>query len=49
MKVLLDESLSKRLAHVIEGHEVQTLPQMGWAGMKNGALMRSLWVGAMRL
>lgn len=40
MKILLDECLDRRLAKEIIGHEVQTVPQMKWAGVKNGELMR---------
>lgn len=39
MKVLLDECLDRRLAKHIVGHEVMTVPQMGWAGIKNGDLL----------
>ncbi len=40
MKILLDECLDRRLAKEITGHEVKTVPQMEWAGIKNGELMR---------
>ncbi|MSQ77020.1 MAG: hypothetical protein EXR97_01005 [Nitrospiraceae bacterium] len=40
MKVLLDECIDRRLAREIEGHEVVTVPQAGWAGIKNGELLR---------
>lgn len=40
MKILLDECLDRRLAKEIIGYEVQTVPQMKWAGIKNGDLMR---------
>ena len=39
MRVLLDECLDRRLAKHIVGHEVMTVPQMGWAGIKNGELL----------
>jgi len=39
MKVLLDECMPKRLADRLSGHEVKTVPQMGWAGIKNGELL----------
>ena len=39
MKVLLDECLPKRLADRLSGHEIKTVPQMGWAGVKNGELL----------
>ncbi|MGE3154842.1 MAG: DUF5615 family PIN-like protein [Nitrospiraceae bacterium] len=40
MKVLLDECIDRRLAKEIEGHNVVTVPQAGWAGIKNGDLLR---------
>ena len=40
MKVLLDECIDRRLAEEIEGHEVVTVPQAGWAGIQNGELLR---------
>ena len=39
MKLLLDECIDRRLARDLEGHDVKTVPQMGWAGIKNGALL----------
>jgi predicted nuclease of predicted toxin-antitoxin system len=39
MRLLLDECIDRRLAQDLEGHEVRTVPQMGWAGVKNGALL----------
>lgn len=39
MKILLDENLPRRLAQLLPGHEVWTVPQRGWAGIKNGQLL----------
>ena len=39
MKILLDECVDRRLARELAGHEVKTVPQMGWAGIKNGELL----------
>lgn len=39
MKILLDECIDRRLAKEITGHEVKTVPQMGWATIKNGELL----------
>jgi len=39
VKILLDECLDRRLARDITGHEVKTVPQMGWATSKNGELL----------
>ncbi|MBI3388599.1 MAG: DUF5615 family PIN-like protein [Deltaproteobacteria bacterium] len=40
MRVLLDEQLPRRLAPELKGHEVLTVQQQGWAGLKNGELLR---------
>lgn len=41
MRVLLDECVPRRLARALPGHEVRTVPEMGWAGMRNGALLEA--------
>ena len=40
MRVLLDENLPHRLRHEFPGHEVITVAYMGWAGVKNGELLK---------
>ncbi len=40
MKLLLDECIDRRLARHLPGHFVRTVPQMGWATIKNGRLLR---------
>ncbi len=40
MRVLLDESLPRRLKQELPAHEVTTVPGAGWAGTKNGDLLR---------
>lgn len=40
MKVLLDECLPRPLKRDFVGYTVSTVPEMGWAGIKNGALLR---------
>ena len=40
MKILLDECVPRRLAAPLDGHDVQTVPQVGWAGIKNGKLLK---------
>ncbi len=40
MKVLLDECVPKRLRAGLIGHEVKTVPEMGWSGIKNGELLK---------
>ncbi|GAB4212587.1 MAG: hypothetical protein OHK0012_07090 [Synechococcales cyanobacterium] len=39
MKILLDECIDRKLAREFLGYEVKTVPQMGWAGVKNGQLL----------
>ena len=39
MKLLLDESLPRGLKDLIAGHDVATVPERGWAGSDNGALL----------
>ena len=39
MKVLLDECIDRRFVSFITGHEVKTVPQMGWAAIENGKLL----------
>jgi len=39
VRILLDECIDRRFAREIEEHEVFTVPQMGWAGIKNGELL----------
>ena len=40
MRLLLDECVPKRLTLELRGHEAKTVQDMGWAGIKNGALLR---------
>lgn len=40
MKLLLDECLPKKLKFEIKGHHASTVPDEGWAGKKNGELLR---------
>ena len=40
MRVLLDECLPRRLKRELAGHDVRTVPEMGWAGKHNGELLR---------
>lgn len=41
MRLLLDESIPRRLAEHLAGHEVDTVYDRGWSGLKNGALLRA--------
>ena len=38
-KVLLDECVDRGLLKAIAGHKVSTVPEAGWAGIKNGDLL----------
>jgi len=40
MRLLLDECVPKRLKRELHGHEAKTVQDMGWAGIKNGALLQ---------
>ncbi|MEL6552571.1 MAG: DUF5615 family PIN-like protein [Cyanobacteria bacterium J06621_11] len=40
MKLLLDECIDRRLAREFSEHEVKTVPQMNWAGLKDGQLLQ---------
>ena len=40
MRVLLDENLDHALRPLLGKHEVVTTAYMGWAGLKNGELLR---------
>ena len=40
MKILLDECVPRPLRRELIGHEVRTVAEMRWAGIKNGALLR---------
>ncbi|HBJ84951.1 MAG TPA: hypothetical protein DDZ88_13995 [Verrucomicrobiales bacterium] len=40
MKILLDENLDWRLGRDLPGHAVDSVPKIGWAGVKNGELLR---------
>ena len=40
MKVLLDENLPHDLRKLLPGHDVFTVAYLGWAGVKNGELLR---------
>ncbi len=39
MRVLLDECVPRRLGRELSDFEVSTVQQMGWSGVKNGALL----------
>lgn len=39
MRLLLDESVPRRLRRALPNHEVKTVVEMGWSGIKNGDLL----------
>ena len=39
MKILLDECVTKKFKQHLINHEVYTVWEMGWSGIKNGKLM----------
>jgi hypothetical protein len=40
MRVLLDECMPRALREEIPGHQVKTVAEAGWAGARNGELLR---------
>lgn len=40
MRILLDACLPRKLKLDLPGHSVQTVPEVGWAAIKNGELLR---------
>ncbi len=42
MRVLLDECVPTLLRHHFPSHDVRTIRFMGWAGLKNGALLSAM-------
>ena len=38
--MLLDECVPRRLKRELPGHDVHTVTEMGWSGIKNGPLLR---------
>src|SRR5882757_620401 len=40
MRVLLDECVPRALRKELPGHEVKTVAEAGWAGVKNGELLQ---------
>lgn len=40
MRVLLDECVPRALRDQLPGHDVKTVSETGWTGVKNGELLR---------
>lgn len=39
MRILLDENAPRGLRRMLAGHDVRTVPEMGWSGHANGQLL----------
>jgi predicted nuclease of predicted toxin-antitoxin system len=39
MRILLDECMPQQLSRDLVAHEVSTVKQMGWVGLRNGVLL----------
>ena len=39
MKILFDECIDRRLTKEFVGYDIKTVPQMGWAGIKDAELL----------
>ena len=48
MRVLLDESLPRRLARHMSGVEADSVFDQGWSGLKNGALLAVVGLGSLQ-
>lgn len=42
MKLLLDENLPKRLKNDLSDHDIITVRERGWDGLKNGELLKAM-------
>jgi predicted nuclease of predicted toxin-antitoxin system len=42
MRILLDACVPRRLANELPGHEVRTVPEMGWADLDDGPLLEAM-------
>jgi hypothetical protein len=40
VRILLDECVPRPIRGELPGHDVRTVPEMGWAGKKNGELLQ---------
>lgn len=39
MRILIDENLPRHLKSLLPDHDVSTVQEMGWAGIRNGLLL----------
>jgi len=49
MKILLDECVTKKLIPFLKDHEVSTVSQMKWNGLKNGELISKVEQGGFEM
>jgi hypothetical protein len=42
MRILLDACVPRRLSNELPGHEVRTVPEMGWADLDDGPLLDAM-------
>jgi hypothetical protein len=42
MRILFDECVPRPLRRHLSGHQVRTVQEMGWAGLKNGELLHEV-------
>jgi hypothetical protein len=49
LRILVDESLPRRLAAEFEEHSAATVRQQGWLGLSNGVLLRAAAAGGFQV
>ena len=49
MRILLDENLDWRLRRDLPGHETESVPLIGWAGIQNGELLNKAVDGGFKV
>ena len=49
MRILFDECVPRRLRLGFTGHDIHTVPEMGWSGRRNGELLELMIVAKFEL
>jgi hypothetical protein len=49
MRILFDECVPRRLCLSLTGHDIHTVPEMGWSGRRNGELLELMIVAKFEL
>jgi len=49
VRILLDEQLPRQLAAYFVGHDVRTTQEQGWAGLKNGMLLKEAFAAGFQV